>query len=73
MKTQLTPQEALQCLDLVTRPENAGKLTRIDYAQTEYALQALAAFINTVLQPLDKPKEEPPGNPATEETKEVET
>ncbi len=45
----MTTDEALKILDAGTNPSNAGKLTRIDYAHMQMALECLAAAL--------KPKE----------------
>ncbi len=41
----MNPTQALEVLNIVTLPANAGKLSRIDYANTEQALQVLAEFV----------------------------
>lgn len=41
----MKPEEALQVLDIATNPANAGKLTRVDYANCELALKTLAEFV----------------------------
>lgn len=55
---QLTPQEAINILDLVTRPEHAGKLTRTDYARAESALHCLSHFVQMVIRPVEETKAE---------------
>lgn len=53
----MSPQQALEVLNIVTLPANAGKLSRQDYANTEVALQTLAAFVT---EHTPKPKEAKP-------------
>lgn len=52
----MTPKHALQILDAATAPNVAGRLTRIDYANIQAALETLQA----VLEP--KPEKEAPDN-----------
>lgn len=60
---QMTPEQALQILDVATVPVNAGKLGRADYANVQVALNTLAEFVKanqpaeTVVLPFPKTDE----------------
>lgn len=43
---KVTPIQAVNVLDLATRPENSGKLSRADFVNVEAALHVLAEFVN---------------------------
>ena len=49
----ITPQQALEVLNIATLPANIGKLSRQDYANIEVALQTLVEFLKA-----NPPKEE---------------
>ena len=61
---QITPEKALEILDLATLPANAGKLGRVDYANVQVALNVLGEFVKAN-QPKDEtaPLPFPDGNP----------
>ena len=52
----ITPQQALEVLNIATLPANIGKLSRQDYANIEVALQTLVEFVKA-----NPPKALPPG------------
>lgn len=51
----MTPQQALEVLNIATLPANIGKLSRQDYANIEVALQTLVVFVKA-----NPPKEAEP-------------
>lgn len=62
---QITPEKALEILDLATLPANAGKLGRVDYANVQVALNVLAEFVkaNQSKDEAVVPFPKPDGNP----------
>lgn len=42
----LTPESAINVLDVATRPENTGKLSRADYSNIEIALRFLREHLS---------------------------
>jgi hypothetical protein len=57
---KMTTDQALQCLDIATTPANAGKLSRIDYANVQTALAVLDEFVKANTP---KPAESEPKTP----------
>lgn len=53
----MTPADALRVLDIATNPANAGKLSRVDYANTETALVCLAQVVKEAEAAKAPPKE----------------
>lgn len=53
----VSPESALNVLDLATRPENAGKLNRQDYVNIEVSLGVLRELI-AASKPAEAPKKE---------------
>lgn len=61
----MSPQDALQILDLATRPQHAGQLTRADYGNIELALQCLRARVHPpAAEPAASLAAEPADSPA---------
>lgn len=53
----MTPHQALEVLNIATIPGNAGKLSRMDYANAETALQVLLKFVNDHTPKTEEKKE----------------
>lgn len=45
MNQEITPIQALECLDLATQPSNIQRLTRADFTNINLALQVLLDFV----------------------------